>query len=294
MQNLVSGNLFDLGSGRKKFGSGIRDKHLGSATLQFTLSGSNLVILHRRWRWAQDQRSPAARRKISQRTSTTSTTDLSNTCKRQCCGSESGSTGSTCFWASWIRIRIHQSEVWIRIRILLSPSKKSKKNLASYCFVPSFWLFIFENDVHVPSLVRGMDPRIQILIRIHPKMPWIRNTDKRELYFCQSFLPEQPEDNGLCPEFFYVYGEKCAFFSWKVTFSDVWSVLEHLNGPQSANSTFSFKSTAHSTEHKQLFSPKMNTKQVPFHFSDSVANPGCLSWILIFFHPVPYPTRKKR
>ncbi len=32
-----------------------------------------------------------------------------------------------------------------------SPSKKSKKNLDSYCFVTSFWLFIFENDVHVPS-----------------------------------------------------------------------------------------------------------------------------------------------
>ncbi len=27
----------------------------------------------------------------------------------QCCGSGSGSTGSTCFWAS--RIRIHESEV---------------------------------------------------------------------------------------------------------------------------------------------------------------------------------------
>jgi hypothetical protein len=25
----------------------------------------------------------------------------------QCCGSESGSTGTRCFWASWIRIRIH-------------------------------------------------------------------------------------------------------------------------------------------------------------------------------------------
>jgi hypothetical protein len=49
----------------------------------------------------------------------------------QCCGSESGSTGSTCFWA----IRIHYSEVWIRIRlwirirILLSSCKNSKKNL---------------------------------------------------------------------------------------------------------------------------------------------------------------------
>jgi hypothetical protein len=33
------------------------------------------------------------------------------------------------FWA-WIRIRIHQSELWIRIRklILVSPSKKSRKN----------------------------------------------------------------------------------------------------------------------------------------------------------------------
>ncbi len=51
----------------------------------------------------------------------------------QCCG-----CGSVCFWNSWIRI--HQSEVLIRIRIriLLSPSKNSKKNLDSYCFVTSF------------------------------------------------------------------------------------------------------------------------------------------------------------
>jgi hypothetical protein len=69
--------------------------------------------------------------------------------KKHCCGS--GSTGSTCFWASWIRIRIHQSEVWIRIQIrlriwiLLSSSKKVRKTL-----IPTaFWLFIFENDVHV-------------------------------------------------------------------------------------------------------------------------------------------------
>ncbi len=59
-------------------------------------------------------------------------------CHRQCCGSGSGSTGSTCFWPSWIRI--YQSEVWIRIRIwiLRSPSKTSKKNLDSYYFVTSF------------------------------------------------------------------------------------------------------------------------------------------------------------
>jgi hypothetical protein len=40
-------------------------------------------------------------------------------------GSESGYTGSTCFWAS-------------RIRILLSLSKYSKKNLNFYCFVTFF------------------------------------------------------------------------------------------------------------------------------------------------------------
>jgi hypothetical protein len=58
--------------------------------------------------------------------------------------SGSGFTGSTCFWAS--RIRIHKSELWIRIRlrILLSSSKNSKKNLSSYCFVTFFGLFIFE------------------------------------------------------------------------------------------------------------------------------------------------------
>jgi hypothetical protein len=64
----------------------------------------------------------------------------------QCSGS-----GSTCFWAS--RIRIHYPEVWIRlrIRILLSSSKNSKKNLDSHCFVTSFGLLSLKNDVYVPS-----------------------------------------------------------------------------------------------------------------------------------------------
>ncbi len=48
----------------------------------------------------------------------------------QCCGSGSES-GSTWFWASWIRV-------------LQSPSKNSKKYLHSYCFVTSFWLIFFE------------------------------------------------------------------------------------------------------------------------------------------------------
>jgi hypothetical protein len=69
--------------------------------------------------------------------------------------SGSGSSGSTCFWASWIRIRLHQSEVWIRIRlrilVLLSSCKNSKKNLDSYFFVTLFELLSLKNYVNVPS-----------------------------------------------------------------------------------------------------------------------------------------------
>jgi len=49
----------------------------------------------------------------------------------QCSGS--GSKGSTCFWASRIRI-------WI----LLLSCKNSKKTISAYCSVTSFGLFIFE------------------------------------------------------------------------------------------------------------------------------------------------------
>ncbi len=58
-------------------------------------------------------------------------------CLRQCCGSESGfgSVGSVCFWASWI---------WIRI--LLSPSKNSTKNLDSYCVVTFLDFLSLKND----------------------------------------------------------------------------------------------------------------------------------------------------
>jgi hypothetical protein len=38
----------------------------------------------------------------------------------------------------WIRICWSFWASWIRIRILLSPNKNSKKNLDSYCFVTSF------------------------------------------------------------------------------------------------------------------------------------------------------------
>ncbi len=87
--------------------------------------------------------------------------------------------------------------LWIRIRILLSSCKNSKKNLDSYHFVTLFDFLSLKNDVNVPSksntqkklckklvfcwhleglwrklqdpdpLVRGMDPRIRI--RITPK-----------------------------------------------------------------------------------------------------------------------------
>ncbi len=75
---------------------------------------------------------------------------------RPCCGSGSG---STCFWASRIRIRIHLLKVWIRIRILLwiririllSSCKISKKNFDSYYFVTLFELLSLKNDVNVAS-----------------------------------------------------------------------------------------------------------------------------------------------
>jgi hypothetical protein len=59
--------------------------------------------------------------------------------KNRCCesGSESGSR-STCLWASWIRIRI-----------LLSLSKK--KNLDFNWFVSFFYFLPLQDDVKVPS-----------------------------------------------------------------------------------------------------------------------------------------------
>jgi hypothetical protein len=47
---------------------------------------------------------------------------------------------SVWFWVSWIRNR-----AWlpIRLRTFIQSSKNSKKNLNSYCFVISLWLFIF-------------------------------------------------------------------------------------------------------------------------------------------------------
>jgi hypothetical protein len=73
---------------------------------------------------------------------------------RQCCGSGSesgsGSTGSTCLWASRIRIRIriHWSEVWIRI--LLSSCKNS---IDSYYFVTLFDFLSLKDDVNAASKV---------------------------------------------------------------------------------------------------------------------------------------------
>ncbi len=52
-----------------------------------------------------------------------------------------------------LRIRIHYSEVWIRI-LLVSSTNNSKKNLDSYCFVTSFWLFIFDEWCKCTSVFR--------------------------------------------------------------------------------------------------------------------------------------------
>ncbi len=64
--------------------------------------------------------------------------------RNQCCGS-----GSVCFGASWIRI--HQSEIWIRLRVLLSPIKNSKKILIPTAFWLLFDFLSLKNDVNVPS-----------------------------------------------------------------------------------------------------------------------------------------------
>ncbi len=50
--------------------------------------------------------------------------------------------GIRIFWASWIRVRIRN--LFVRIRILHQQAKKMKKNLDFYCFLVSLWLFIFE------------------------------------------------------------------------------------------------------------------------------------------------------
>ncbi len=93
-----------------------------------------------------------------------------------------------------IRIRIHQSDVWIRIRILLSSSKKRKKNRDSYYF----GLLSLKNDVNVPSksnkqkdffltsffvgILKVNDEniriqiRIRIRIRIYQSGAWIRGS----------------------------------------------------------------------------------------------------------------------
>ncbi len=111
-------------------------------------------------------------------------------------GSASWSVGSICFWASQICIRFRSPQVRIRIRILPSSSKISKKNLDFFCFVTSLWFFtspririrlrirrilIFSGflDPRPDTFVRGTDSRIRIRIRIRIKMSRIPNTARR-------------------------------------------------------------------------------------------------------------------
>ncbi len=109
--------------------------------------------------------------------------------RQQCC--RSGSVGSICFWES--RIRIHSSEIWIRLRSLLSSSKNCKKNIDSYCLVTSLWLFLIDENVPSKSNKRqnleqnffvdvlnvtDESNRIRISIRIwiHYSEVWIRGS----------------------------------------------------------------------------------------------------------------------
>ncbi len=111
----------------------------------------------------------------------------------QCWGSASG---SICFWASWISIRIRMLKV--RIRILPSSSKNSKKTMISTFLLGDFFQHFLSLKNYVPlmyqcsesasgsrsvgsiffwafrilltdPLVRGTDPRIWIRIRIRNK-----------------------------------------------------------------------------------------------------------------------------
>ncbi len=65
--------------------------------------------------------------------------------KNQCCGSgsESGSVGSIWFWAS----RVSSISQRSGSRSFYIQAKIVRQNIDSYCFVTSWWLFIFENDV---------------------------------------------------------------------------------------------------------------------------------------------------
>ncbi len=104
-----------------------------------------------------------------------------------------------CFLAS--QIRIHQSEVWIRI--LLSSCKNNKKNLESYYFVTLFDFLSLKNNVNVPSKSKklkklcynisfllasceGHDEKSRIWI--HNKMSWIRNTGYYSIGTFQTLL----------------------------------------------------------------------------------------------------------
>ncbi len=62
---------------------------------------------------------------------------------------------------------------WIRLRILLSPRKNNKKNLDSYCFLTSLWLFILEKWCFVASTnikqknFPDPDPFVRSVLKCH-------------------------------------------------------------------------------------------------------------------------------
>jgi hypothetical protein len=82
------------------------------------------------------------------------------------CAVGSESIGSICFWASRIRIRIHLSQVWIRIlRIFPSSSKNNKKSFI-YTVLWLLYDFLFlKNDVNLPVFLGLPDPHPAPLVR---------------------------------------------------------------------------------------------------------------------------------
>jgi hypothetical protein len=104
-----------------KFGSAIRNKHPGSATLLTQDPNLWMETGHFSTLFSLlDSPFPAvAETALAAISATTGNSDcVSDSASSggrchsdQCCGSGSGSTGSTCFCTSWIRI--HKSEVWI-------------------------------------------------------------------------------------------------------------------------------------------------------------------------------------
>jgi hypothetical protein len=110
---------------------------------------------------------------------------------------------STCFWASWIRIRI-----------LLSSCKNSKKNLDSYYFVTLFDFLSLENYVNVPSKSNKQKKCVKLkiifvgILKVNDEKSRIR-TQNPDPDPGEAFSPQKRTFSALQNEilyFFYICG----------------------------------------------------------------------------------------